>query len=74
MPWISFVRSKIDGTFHKNRQICVDLNQTFIVPLIPIVTAPRFVVHIFQPKGFILRQDDILLCTQAAFINCGLKY
>ncbi len=51
MAGIAFVRGQIDGAININRQIGVYLDDTAIISLVPIVSAPRFIGDVFDARA-----------------------
>ena len=52
MPGIPLVARKVDGAVNENRQVSVHLDDAEAIPFIPIIAAPRFIVHVLDRKAF----------------------
>src|SRR5687768_18217541 len=69
MPRIPLVTREVHGAIDIDRQVCVDLNQTLVVPLIPVVAAPRLVSDELELELFSLRQRNVLESSRLALGN-----
>ncbi len=56
---IPLVAREIDGAVDVDRQVRVDLDQAAIAALVPVVTAPWLVLHVFHGKGLAVRQAHV---------------
>ena len=74
MAGIAFVRGQIDGAIDINRQIGVYLDDTAIISLVPIVTAPRFIGHVFDAEIFVRGQLDMRQRAFATRLDRELKH
>src|SRR4030067_1278281 len=52
---------------------CIHLNKAEIISLVPVVSAPRLSLNIFDSKTLGIRQIDVSQCSLAAFIQSRLK-
>src|SRR5207244_1628491 len=59
----------IDGAVDEDRQIGIDLNQTAVAALIPVVSAPRLVVHVLDGEALAVRQRHVRERARAATLD-----
>ena len=73
MAGIAFVTSYINDIVDKDVEIGVDLDQTVIISLIPVVSSPRLVRDKFQVETFIIGQFKMQLRALPAFRDSSLN-
>src|SRR5581483_11874762 len=59
MSRVTLVRSQINRAIDVNRKIGIYLNNAVVMPLVPVIAAPRFIGDVFNSEIFIGRQFDV---------------
>src|SRR5262245_9501777 len=74
MTRIAFMARQVDRSIDVDRQIGVDLDETAVVPLIPVVAAPALAGDVFHAEAFTGWKRDVLERAAAAAVNGGFEY
>src|SRR4029434_265543 len=74
MTRVAFVARQVDRPVDVDRQIGVDLDQTAVVALIPVVAAPALTCDVFDGEAFTRWKRDALQRAAATAVNRGFEY
>src|SRR6185369_2156168 len=74
MTGVAFVAGQVDRSIDVDRQVGVDLDQTAVVPLIPVVAAPALAGDVLDREAFTRWQRDVLQRPAAAAVDRGFEY
>ena len=68
------LRREIDSAVNRDGQVNVHLNQASVLPLVPVVTAPRFARDVLDRERLGWRKGEMLERAGAARIDRGAEY
>src|SRR5262245_6746350 len=74
MSRIPLMTGEVDGPIDVHRQIGVDLDETSILALIPVVAAPGLVRHVFDGEALAQWQLHVCRGARAALLDRRLKH
>src|SRR4030095_14450585 len=73
MTRVTFVARQVDRPIDVDRQVGVDLDQTAVVALIPVVAAPALACDVFDGEAFTGWKRDVLQRAAATAVNRGFE-
>src|SRR5258708_34299415 len=74
MAWVTFMCSQINRAIDIDAQIGIHLDDSAIIPFVPVVAAPRFVSYVFDAEIFVGRQLDVRESALATCLDRKLKH